>query len=106
MFARESTGGTALEVRAAMWKWYRLLAGPALVAILGVPLWTGGGQGIEQVVGQRLESLVLPTAVAAVIQPAAPSTVPPVSPEQFEAARLLMGGTMLFGLAAVLRRTI
>jgi hypothetical protein len=49
---------------------------------------------------------VLPTAVAAVIQPAAPSTVAPVSPEQFEAARLLMGGTMLFGLAAVLRRTI
>ena len=106
MFARESIGGTALEVRGGMWKWYRLLAGPALVAILGVPLWTGGGQGIEQVVGQRLESLVLPTAVAAVIQPAAPSTVAPVSPEQFEAARLLMGGTMLFGLAAVLRRTI
>ena len=95
-----------LEVHGGMWKWYRLLAGPALVAVLGVSLWTAGGRGIEQVVGQRLESLVLPTAVAAVIQPAAQSNVAPVSPEQFEAARLLMGGTMLFGLAAVLRRTI
>ena len=60
-------------------------------------LWFDGGLGPERVVAQGLESMTLP--VAAIVRK-------PVSAEQLEASRLLMAGTMLFGLAAVVRRAM
>jgi hypothetical protein len=69
----------------------------ALIVLLVTPLWFDGGLGPERVVAQGLESMTLPAA--AVIRKQ-------VSAEQLEASRLLMAGTMLFGLAAVLRRAM
>lgn len=89
-----------------MGKQYRLLVGSALVVLLGTPLWFDGGLGPERAVAERLESLMLPSAAAAPIVPAATRNASPGRPEQPEAARLLMVGTMLFGLAAVVRKAI
>lgn len=69
----------------------------ALIVLLVTPLWFDGGLGPERVVAQGLESMTLP--VAAIVRK-------PVSAEQLEASRLLMAGTMLFGLAAVVRRAM
>jgi hypothetical protein len=88
-----------------MWKKYRVLAGAALVMMVGTPLCFDGGIGIERAIATRLESLITPTANAAVIVPV--ETVPaPEGSHRSEAARLFMSGTMLFGLAAVLRRNM
>jgi hypothetical protein len=89
-----------------MEKRYRLWFGAALITMVATPLWFDAAFAPERAVAQRVESLMLPTAAAAVIVPAATRIAPPASPEQFEAARLMMVGTMLFGLAAVVRKAI
>lgn len=72
----------------------------ALIVLLVTPLWFDGGLGPERVVAQSLESLESMTL------PAAAVVRKQVSAEQLEASRLLMAGTMLFGLAAVVRRAM
>jgi hypothetical protein len=95
-----------MEKQNRLRKEHQLLIGAALIALVGTPLWFDGGREPERLVAQLLESLVLPTATAAAIAPTVVKTPMPASPEQSEAARLLIAGTMLFGLAAVVRRSM
>jgi len=53
-----------------------------------------------------LERLIVPTATAAAIVPVAKARAVVVNPDQFDAGRLLIAGTMLFGLASVIRTAI
>ena len=85
---------------------YRLLLAAALLVVLGTPLWFDGGMGPERAIAQGLERLIVPTANAAAIVPAARTGAVVVNPDQFGAGRLLMAGTMLFGLASVIRTAI
>jgi len=85
---------------------YRLLLAAALLVVLGTPLWFDGGMGPERAIAQGLERLIVPTANAAAIVPAARTGAVVVNPDQFGAGRLLMAGTMLFGLASVIRKAI
>jgi hypothetical protein len=70
----------------------------AFITLLVTPLSFDRDLGPEHVIAQQLESVMLPAA--AVLRKV------PVSAEQLEASRLLMAGTMLFGLAAVVRRAM
>jgi hypothetical protein len=86
---------------------YRVFILAVLVALLVTPLWFETSVEPTPSIAQRFEALLVPTATAAVI--AAPAVVFEASstPQpQFDAAKLVMVGTMLFGLAAVVRKTI
>jgi hypothetical protein len=85
---------------------YRFLLGAALLVVLGTPLWFDGGMGPERAIAQGLERLIVPTATAAAIVPVAKARAAVVNPDQFDAGRLLMAGTMLCGLASVIRKAI
>jgi len=85
---------------------YRTFILAVLVALLVTPLWFERSFEAAQSIAQRVESLLVPTATAAVIVPAAVLDVTSAPQPQFEAARLLMVGTLLFGLAAVVRKAI
>jgi len=89
-----------------MRKSYRLLLVAVLVGLLFSPLWFERPFESTRSILQRLSTLVMPTAAAAVIAPTVVQEMSSVPPAQFEAARLLMVGTMLFGLAAIVRKTI
>jgi hypothetical protein len=77
-----------------------------LVALLITPLWFEPSFDATRSMAQRVESLLVPTAAAAVIAPAVVRDVTSAPQPRFEAARLLMVGTMLFGLAAIVRKAI
>jgi hypothetical protein len=77
-----------------------------LVGVLFSPLWFERSFETSRFIVQRFETLLVPTALAAAIAPAVVREVSSVPQEQFEAARLLMAGTMLFGLAAIVRKAI
>jgi len=85
---------------------YRLFLLAVLVALLVTPLWFERSFEATRWVAQRVESLLVPTAAAAVIAPTVVREVSSAPLPQFEAARLLMVGTLLFGLAAVVRKAI
>jgi hypothetical protein len=72
----------------------------ALIGLLVTPLWFDGGLGPERVVAQSLEAMTLPAPASVVRRQT------PVSAEELEASRLMMAGTMLVGLAAVVRRAM
>jgi hypothetical protein len=69
-------------------------------------LWFEKSLEATQSIAQAVESLRVPTATAAVIVPAMVGDVMSVPQPQFEAARLVMVGTVLFGLAAVIRKAM
>jgi hypothetical protein len=102
--------GTTIEAsyrrRSAMEQHFRFLLGAALLVVLGTPLWFDGGMGPERAIAQGLERLIVPTATAAAIVPVTKTRAVVVNPDQFDAGRLLMAGTMLFGLASVIRKAI
>lgn len=89
-----------------MSKSYRVLLGATLAVALSTPLWLDGGVSAERALAQRLESLVLPTAVAAVLAPTTTTSVTRDVADQVDAAGLLMAGTTLLGLAAVVRKVV
>ena len=88
-----------------MRKSYRLLILAVLVGVLFSPLWIEKPFESSRSVVQRFDTLLVPTAAAAVMAPTI-REVSAVPQTQFEAARLLMVGTMLFGLAAIVRKAI
>src|SRR5262245_43989076 len=81
--------------------------GVALVAVLMSPFWIAKALEPARSIAQRVGSIIVPTAAAAVIVPVdVTESISPVPARQFEAARLVAAGTMLFGLAAVVRKAI
>ncbi len=84
---------------------YRLLIGAVLVGVLFSPLCFDRPFESARFIVQRFDTLLVPTAAAAVIAPTVVGEVSVPQP-QFDAARLLMVGTMLFGLAAIVRKAI
>jgi hypothetical protein len=91
-----------------MRKRYRVLLCATLMAALSIPLWVALSFESAASIARRFDLLVVPAAAAAVLTPvigdaAAPSSIPQ---QRFDAARLVMIGTALFGLAAVVRKTI
>jgi hypothetical protein len=90
-----------------MRKRYRVLLCATLMAALFTPLWVALSFESAASIARRFDLLVVPAAAAAVLTPvigdAAPSSIPQ---QRFDAARLVMIGTALFGLAAVVRKTI
>jgi hypothetical protein len=89
-----------------MRKSYRLFILAMLVGVLFSPLWLERSFGSWRFVVQRFDPLIVPTAAAAVMVPAMIQDGSSAPQAQFEAARLLMVGTMLFGLAAIVRKAI
>ena len=85
---------------------YRLFLLAVLVTFLVFPLWFEKSFDVTQSIAQRVEALLVPTATAAVIVPAVVRDATSMPQPQFDAARLLMVGTVLFGLAAVVRKSI
>jgi hypothetical protein len=86
---------------------YRVFILAVLVALLIAPLWFDKPFELAPSIAQRFEALLVPTATAAVL--AAPAVVRDATsaPQpQFDAAKLVMVGTVLFGLAAVVRKAI
>ena len=80
-----------------MRKSYRWLILAVLVGVLCSPLWLDRSFESSRLIVQRFDTLIVPTVVRE------GSSVPQA---QFDAARLLMVGTMLFGLAAIVRKAI
>jgi hypothetical protein len=89
-----------------MGKAYGVLVGATAAVVLTTPLWHDGSGTAERTFVQRLESLALPTATAAVVAPLATASVARDVSDQVDAAGLLMAGTTLFGLAAAIRRAL
>jgi hypothetical protein len=89
-----------------MRKSYRLFILAVLVGVLFSPLWFEKSFESSRSIVLRFDTLLVPTAAAAVIAPTIVREVSSVPQQQFEAARLLMAGTMLFGLAAIVRKAI
>jgi hypothetical protein len=87
--------GTSLEVVAGMRKRYRVLFFAVLVAALIVPVGFALSLDTTPVATQLVHSAMLPGAVA---PPALPWTMP-------DAAKLLGVGTLLFGLAAAVKKS-
>jgi hypothetical protein len=77
-----------------------------LVGVLFSPLWIERSFESWQFIVQRFDTLMVPTAAAAVIVPTVVREGSSLPQAQFDAARLLMVGTMLFGLAAIVRKAI
>ena len=88
-----------------MGKGYGVLVGAAAAVVLTTPLWHDGSAPERSMV-QRLESLALPTATAAVVAPLAAANPPRDISDHVDTAGLLMAGTTLFGLAAAVRRAL
>ena len=88
-----------------MQKRFRVLPFVALIAVCASPLWFTRSVDAATALVERFEPLVMPAAAAAGVTPAA-GVDASIPQGQVDAARLLMAGTMLFGLAAVVRRTI
>jgi len=89
-----------------MRKSYRWLILAMLVGVLCSPLWLGRSFESSRLMVQRFDTLIVPTAAAAVIVPTVIGEGSSVPQAQFDAARLVMVGTMLFGLAAIVRKAI
>lgn len=89
-----------------MGKAYGVLVGATAAVVLTTPLWHDSSGTAERSFVQRLESLALPTAAAAVVAPLATASVTRDVSDQVDAAGLLMAGTTLFGLAAAVRRAL
>ena len=89
-----------------MGKSYRVLLGSTLAVALSTPFWLAGSVRAERALAQRFESLVLTTAVAAVVAPTTTMSVTRDVSDQVDAAGLLMAGTTLLGLAAVVRKVL
>ena len=89
-----------------MRKSYRWLIVAMLVGVLSSPLWLARSFESSRSIVQRFDTLIVPTAAAAVIVPTVVREDSSVPQAQFDAARLLMVGTMLFGLAAIVRKAI
>lgn len=87
--------GTSLEVLNGMRKRYRVLLLAALVAALVVPVGFALSLDTPPVATQFIHTGLVPGAVA-------PTAIPWTMPD---AAKLLGVGTLLFGLAAAVRRT-
>lgn len=87
-----------------MRKVYGVVLG-ATLAVAIAPWWRSSVEA-ERALAQRVESLVLPTAVAAVVAPTATTSATRDVSDQVDAAGLLMAGTTLLGLAAVVRRVL
>lgn len=87
--------GTSLEVLNGMRKRYRVLLLAALVAALIVPVGFALSLDSAPVATQFIHTGLVPGAVPA---PTMPWTMP-------DAAKLLGVGTLLFGLAAAVRKT-
>jgi hypothetical protein len=86
---------------------YRVFILAVLVALLIAPLWFDKPFEIAPSIAQRFESLLVPTATAAVLAAPAVMFDATSAPQPgFDAAKLVMVGTMLFGLAAVVRKAI
>jgi hypothetical protein len=86
-----------------MGKAYGLLAGATVAVVLVTPLWHDTSAA-ERSLAQRVESIVVPTAAAAVFAPTMNATRD--LSEHVDAAGLLVAGTTLFGLAAAVRRAL
>jgi hypothetical protein len=89
-----------------MGKGYGVLVGATAAVVLTTPLWHDGGSAAERSLMQRLESLALPTATAAVVAPLAATNATRDMSDHVDTAGLLMAGTTLFGLAAAVRRVL
>jgi len=87
---------------------YRVFILAVLVALLIAPLWFDKPFELAPSIAQRFESLLVPTATAAAVIAAPAVVLDATSAPQprFDAAKLVMVGTMLFGLAAVVRKAI
>jgi hypothetical protein len=101
-----ANGLRAMGEGRAMRRSYRLLILVVLVGVLFSPLWFEKPFEPSRSFVQRFDTLLVPTAAAAVIAPTVVREVSSVPQPQFDAARLLMVGTMLFGLAAIVRKAI
>ena len=91
-----------------MQKRYRLLMFAALITALSAPLWLTRSFEFATSIAKPFDLLVVPTAAAAVLIPVvigdgASASIPQ---QRFDAAGLVMVGTVLFGLASVVRRTL
>ena len=98
------------EPAMAMRKRYRVMAFAALVAALVAPVGLALSLGAVPSIAPTLHPVAAPFVTVAVM---APVVVPirdaasaSVIQQAFDAAGLLMVGTMLFGLAAVVRKAI
>jgi hypothetical protein len=89
-----------------MGKAYAVLVGATAAVVLTTPLWHDGSGPAEQSFVQRVESIALPTATAAVVAPPTTASAAREASDQVDAASLLMAGTTLFGLAAAVRRAL
>jgi hypothetical protein len=89
-----------------MGKGYQVLVGATAAVVLSTPLWHDGSSTGERSLVQRLESLALPTATAAVVAPLSTANATRDASDHIDTAGLLMAGTTLFGLAAAVRRAL